>query len=185
MLILKAVVCCLKIRCTISGKVNTLISCKVNLYRPGHGFHCFPVLGWYSSVLDIVFWFPGRQVGFGVHLGQMVDGRTDVPLSGGWGSLISLRKVHTKLVCWCPCDGWTRVVSGHVLSWRTTCNVGIRKIVVDLLVSFSVVYPLKLLPTHIAGIGLRRLGVGFHVADEIVLLGKPFPTFVTHVLLKR
>ena len=63
--------------------------------------------------------------------------------------------------------------------------MGIRKIVVDLLVSFSVVYPLKLLPTHIAGIDLRRLGVGFHVADEIVLLGKPFPTFVTHVLLKR
>jgi hypothetical protein len=63
--------------------------------------------------------------------------------------------------------------------------VYIRKIVVDLLVSFSLVYPLKLLPTHITGIGLRRLGVGFHVAGEIVLLGKPFLTFVTHVLLKR
>jgi hypothetical protein len=31
-LILKAVVCCLKIRRTISGKVDAVISCKVKLY---------------------------------------------------------------------------------------------------------------------------------------------------------
>jgi hypothetical protein len=29
---------------------------------PGHGFHCFTEFGWYSSLLDIVFWFPGPLV---------------------------------------------------------------------------------------------------------------------------
>jgi hypothetical protein len=29
---------------------------------PGRGFECFPVFGWYSSVLGIVFWFPGPLV---------------------------------------------------------------------------------------------------------------------------
>jgi len=43
----------------------------------------------------------------------------------------------------------------------------------DLLVSFSVVCPLKLLPTHIAGIGVA-VSVGFHVASEVYFLAERF-----------
>ena len=45
--------------------------------------------------------------------------------------------------------------------------------------AFSVVCPLKLFSADVAGIGLRRLDVGFHVSSEVAL-----PAFVTHVLLK-
>jgi hypothetical protein len=47
-------------------------------------------------------------------------------------------------------------------------------VVVGFLVAFSVVCPLKLLPTHIAGICLRRLDVGFHVSSEVAILSKLF-----------
>ena len=66
----------------------------------------------------------------------------------------------------------------------TTNGTGDR-VVVGFLVAFSVVCPLKLLPTHTTGIGLRRIYMGFHVSGEVALLRKLFPTFVTHVLLKR
>jgi hypothetical protein len=66
-----------------------------------------------------------------------------------------------------------------------TTNGTVNRVVVGFLVAFSVVCPLKLLPTHITGIGLRRLDVGFHVSSEVALLRKLFPAFVTHVLLKR
>jgi hypothetical protein len=65
----------------------------------------------------------------------------------------------------------------------TTNGTG-NRVIVGFLVAFSVVCPLKLLPTHITGIGLRLLDVGFHVSSGVALR-KLFPTFVTHVLLKR
>ena len=68
-----------------------------------------------------------------------------------------------------------------ILTTNGTCNC----VVLGFLVAFSVVCPLKLLLTHIAGIGFRRLDVGFHVSSEVALLRKLFPAFVTHVLLKR
>jgi hypothetical protein len=43
----------------------------------------------------------------------------------------------------------------------------------DLLMSFSVDCPLKLLPTHITGIGLAVF-VGFHVAGEVSFLAERF-----------
>ena len=49
----------------------------------------------------------------------------------------------------------------------------------DLLVSFSVVCPLKLFAAYPTGIGLRRLKVGFHVSSEVVLLCKLLAAFVT------
>jgi hypothetical protein len=66
----------------------------------------------------------------------------------------------------------------------TTNGTGDR-VVVGFLVAFSVVCPLKLFSADGTGIGLRRLDVGFHVAGEVALLRKLFPTFVIHVLLKR
>jgi hypothetical protein len=56
---------------------------------------------------------------------------------------------------------------------------------VEFLVAFSVVFPLKVFSADVAGIGLWRIYMGFHVAGETALLRKLFPTFVTHVLLKR
>ena len=66
----------------------------------------------------------------------------------------------------------------------TTNGTGDR-VVVGFLIAFSVVCPLKLIPTHITGICFRRLDVGFHVSNEVALLRKLFPTFVTQILLKR
>ena len=66
----------------------------------------------------------------------------------------------------------------------TTNGTGDR-VVVGFLVAFSVVCPLKFFSADVTGIGLRRIYMGFHVAGEVALLRKLFPTFVTHVLLKR
>ena len=56
---------------------------------------------------------------------------------------------------------------------------------VGFLVAFLIIGTAELFSTDVAGVGLRRLDVGLHVSSEIALLRKLFPTFVTHVLLKR
>ena len=56
---------------------------------------------------------------------------------------------------------------------------------VGFLVAFLIIGTAEFFSTDVAGIGLRRLDVGLHVSSEIALLRKLFPTFVTHVLLKR
>jgi hypothetical protein len=61
-LMVNAVGCCVKVWRAISGKVEDAISFKAKLYRSWTRFYCFPEFGWYSSVLDIVFWFPGSLV---------------------------------------------------------------------------------------------------------------------------
>ena len=58
-------------------------------------------------------------------------------------------------------------------------------VVVGFLVAFLIIGTAEFFSADVAAIGLRRLDLGFHVSSEIVLLRKPFPTFVTHVLLKR
>ena len=55
---------------------------------------------------------------------------------------------------------------------------------VRFLVSFHIIETAEFFSADVAGIGLRRLDVDFHVSSEIALLCKLFPTFVTHVLLK-
>ena len=55
---------------------------------------------------------------------------------------------------------------------------------VRFLVAFLIIGTVEFFSADVAGIGLRRLDVDFHVSSEIALLHKLFPTFVTHVLLK-
>jgi hypothetical protein len=55
---------------------------------------------------------------------------------------------------------------------------------VRFLVTFLIIGTVEFVSADVAGIGLRRLDVDFHVSSEIALLRKLFPTFVTHVLLK-
>ena len=78
-------------------------------------------------------------------------------------------------------------VTEHVLSSikkMTTNGTGFFVVVV-FFVAFLIIGTAELFSADVAGIGLRRLDVGFHVSSEIALLRKLFPTFVTHVLLKR
>jgi len=65
----------------------------------------------------------------------------------------------------------------------TTNETG-NRVVVGLLVAFLTIGTAEFFSADVAGIGLRRLDVGFHVSSEIALLRKLLPTFVTHVLLK-
>lgn len=51
------------------------MSFKVKLYL---SWTRFPGFGWNSSDVDIRYGFQELLVGFEVHLGHMVDGRTDV-----------------------------------------------------------------------------------------------------------
>ena len=66
-----------------------------------------------------------------------------------------------------------------------TTNWTGNRVVVGFLVAFLSIGTAEFFSADVAGIGLRRLDVGFHVAGEIALLRKLFPTFVTHVILKR
>jgi hypothetical protein len=78
-------------------------------------------------------------------------------------------------------------VTEHVFSSikKMTTNGTGNCVVVGFLVAFLGIRTAKFFSADIAGIGLRRLNVGFHVSSEIVLLRKLFPTLVTHVLLKQ
>ena len=58
-------------------------------------------------------------------------------------------------------------------------------VVVGFLVAFLMIGTAEFFSADDAGIGLRSLDLGFHVSSEIALLRKLFPTFVTHVRLKR
>ena len=75
----------------------------------------------------------------------------------------------------------------HVLSSikKLTTNGTGNFVVVGFLVAFLSIGTAEFFSADVAGIGLRRLDVGFHVSSEIALLRKLFSTFVTHVLLKR
>ena len=78
-------------------------------------------------------------------------------------------------------------VTEHVFSSikiLTTNGTG-NCVVGGFLVAFLIIGTAEFFSIDVAGISLRRLGVGFHVSSEIVLRCKLFPTFVTHVLLKR
>ena len=66
-----------------------------------------------------------------------------------------------------------------------TTNERGNRVVVGFLVAFLSIGTAEFFSADITGIGLRRIYKGFHVAGEIALLRKLFPTFVTHVLLKR
>ena len=78
-------------------------------------------------------------------------------------------------------------VTEHVFSSikKLTTNGTGNCVVVGFLVAFLSIGTTELFSVNVAGIGLRRLDVGFRVSSEIALLRKLFPTFVTHVLLKR
>ena len=58
-------------------------------------------------------------------------------------------------------------------------------VVVGFLVECLMILTAEFFSADVAGIGLRRLDVGFYVFSVTALLRKMFPTFVTHVLLKR
>ena len=66
-----------------------------------------------------------------------------------------------------------------------TTNWTGNRVVVRFLVAFLSIGTGEFFSADVAGIGLRRLDVGFHVAGEIALLRILFPTFVTHIILKR
>ena len=74
----------------------------------------------------------------------------------------------------------------HVFSSikKLTTNGTGNRIVVGFLVAFLIIGTAEFLSADVAVIGVT-VSVGFHVAGEIVFLRKLFPTFVTHVLLKR
>lgn len=78
-------------------------------------------------------------------------------------------------------------VTEHVFSSikKLTTNETGNCVVVGFLVEFLNIGTDEFFSADVAGIGLRRLDVGFHVSSEIALLRKLFPIFVTHVLLKR
>jgi hypothetical protein len=66
----------------------------------------------------------------------------------------------------------------------TTNGTG-NRVVVGFFVAFLRIGTADFFSGDVTAIGLRRLDVGFHVAGEIVLFRKLFPSFATHVLLKR
>ncbi len=55
---------------------------------------------------------------------------------------------------------------------------------VGFLVAFLIIGTAELFFSDVAGIGVRRLDVDFHVSSEIALLRKLFPTFVTSETIK-
>ena len=161
-LILKAVVCCLKIWCTISGKMDAVISCMVKLYRSWTRFHCFP--GWYSSVLNKGCGSPGLLGGFGIHLGQMVDGRTDCWMTGDCECVVVWRTIGWSRGCrslhlWSLLGLWSFVqspVTEHVCSSMkilTTNGTG-NRVVVGFLVAFLIIGTAEFVSADVAGIGL-------------------------------
>jgi hypothetical protein len=77
-------------------------------------------------------------------------------------------------------------VTEHVFSSikiLTTNRTG-NRIVVGFLVAFLIIGTAEFFSADVAEIGVA-VSVGVHVAGEFVLLRKLFPTFLTHVLLKR
>ena len=72
-------------------------------------------------------------------------------------------------------------ISIKILTTNGTGN----RVVVGFLVAFLSIGTAEFFSADVTGIGLRRIYMGFHVAGETALLRKLFPTFVTHVLLKR
>ena len=189
-----AVVCCLKIRRTISGKVDAVISCKVQLY-----------LSWTLFPLDSCVWVVFQCLRYIIRVSGS-SGRIWGFIADRW--LTDRRTVGrlgtaTSWLLWITI-GWSRgwrslhhwshfrsFVQSPVTEYvfpsikiLTTHGTGDR-VVVGFLVVFSVVCPLKLLPTHITGIGVWRMDMGFHVAGETALLRKLLAAFVTHLFLKR
>jgi hypothetical protein len=77
-------------------------------------------------------------------------------------------------------------VTDHVFSSikKFTSNGTGNRIVVGFLVAFLIIETAEFFSADVAGIGVA-VSVGFHVPGEIALLCILFPTFVTHVLLKR
>jgi hypothetical protein len=67
----------------------------------------------------------------------------------------------------------------------STTNGAGDRVVVGFLVAFLSIGTAEFFSADVAGIGLRRIYMGFQVSSEVALLLKLFPTFVTHVLLKR
>jgi hypothetical protein len=59
------------------------------------------------------------------------------------------------------------------------------RVVMGFLMAFLVIGTAEFFSADVIDIGLRRLDVGFHLSSGIALLRKLFPTFITHVLLKR
>ena len=74
----------------------------------------------------------------------------------------------------------------HVFSSikKLTTNGTGNCVVVGFLVAFLIIGTAEFFSADVAEIGVA-VSVGVHVAGEIVVLRKLFPTFVTHVLLKR
>jgi hypothetical protein len=68
---------------------------------------------------------------------------------------------------------------------KLTTNGTGNRVGVGFLVAFLMIGTAEFFSADVAGIGLRRLDVGFLVSSEMAVLRKLFSTFVTHVLLKR
>jgi hypothetical protein len=68
---------------------------------------------------------------------------------------------------------------------KITTNGAGNCVVLGFLVAFLSIGTAEFFSADVAGIGLKRLDVGFHVSSETALLRTLFFTFVTHVLLKR
>jgi hypothetical protein len=77
-------------------------------------------------------------------------------------------------------------VTEHVFSSikNFTTNGTGNRIVVEFLVACLIIRTAEFFSPDVAGIGVT-VSVGFHVAGDIALLRKLFPTCVTHVPLKR
>ena len=63
---------------------------------------------------------------------------------------------------------------------KLTTNGTGNRVVVGFLVAFLMVETVEFFTADVAGIGLRKLDVGFHVSSDIALLRKLFSTFVTY-----
>jgi hypothetical protein len=168
-------------------KWRRVISFKVRLYRSWTRFPLFACVWMVCQCLGYSILISGS---FGNILSSM-DG-----LLEDWGLLIRL--LIAGLLDG-PCSGeaglWTSIhgltsgisVTEHVfpsITKLTTNGTG-KCVVVGFLVAFLIIRTAELFSADVAGLGLRILDVSFHVSSEIALLHKLFPTFFTHVLLKR
>ena len=63
---------------------------------------------------------------------------------------------------------------------KLTTNGTGNRVVVGFLVAFLMIETVEFFTADVAGIGLRKLDVGFHVSSNIALLRKLFSTFVTY-----
>jgi hypothetical protein len=63
---------------------------------------------------------------------------------------------------------------------KLTTNGTGNRVVVGFLVAFLMIETVEFFTADVAGIGLRKLDVGFHVSSDIALLRKLFSTFVTY-----